>query len=296
VQCVAYSHQYLEHLTRLINQTIERVPPGWTLPEAQVAKIIAHPLQPWSIRYPGQNERIKSEVLLWVQDQGRLVAASQWTWPETSPPGPGSLSWIVAEPGQTAALDALLNTIAARAKACGCRELSLGRYAFGVGWLGIPATQAHLIAGLQDAGWTLQARWVIISGTTENQETSPPPAVAHLELAWRAEEASQEWDLVLMDGDTSVGQCQAWGIPTHFAACDGYNDWTTIEWLGVEPPYQRRGLGRWLLCEQLRRQAERGVRQAILWTESDNRAMRLLAESLGFQAGPECWVFKKTID
>jgi GNAT superfamily N-acetyltransferase len=67
-------------------------------------------------------------------------------------------------------------------------------------------------------------------------------------------------------------------------------------WLGIEPLYQRHGLGRWLLNEQLRRQAQRGVRNAILWTESDNRAMRQLAESSGFRAGPECWVFNKTID
>ena len=65
-----------------------------------------------------------------------------------------------------------------------------------------------------------------------------------------------------------------------------------MEWLGVEPEYQRKGIGSWLIAEQFRRQAQRGVKQVILWTETDNRAFRSLGDALGFQSGPECWDFQ----
>jgi len=61
--------------------------------------------------------------------------------------------------------------------------------------------------------------------------------------------------------------------------------WITFEWLGVESPYQRQGIGRWLLSEQLRRQAQRGIANAILWTEPDNRAMRRIGECWALAMG-----------
>ncbi len=99
----------------------------------------------------------------------------------------------------------------------------------------------------------------------------------------------------LRDGEALVGECQAWGVPPHFAGCPGVAEWMTIEWLGVEEPYRRKGFGRWLLHEQIRRQAQRGIRRCICWTGVDNWAARNLTESLGFRVGPECWEFGKKI-
>lgn len=113
-----------------------------------------------------------------------------------------------------------------------------------------------------------------------------------MRVVWQVDEAALEWELRLCADDQLIGECHAWGIPRHLADCDGYADWITVEWLGVELPYRGRGIGRWLLHEQLRRQAQRGITHAILWTGTDNAAVRRADEALGFQEGPECWEFR----
>jgi GNAT superfamily N-acetyltransferase len=105
----------------------------------------------------------------------------------------------------------------------------------------------------------------------------------------RPEEAALEWDVRAFAGGDLAGECQAWGIPPHLQVCPRAAAWITIEWIGVEGPYQRKGLGRWLLREQLRHQAARGVRHVILWTECEDAAARRFYEALGFTYGPECW-------
>ena len=48
--------------------------------------------------------------------------------------------------------------------------------------------------------------------------------------------------------------------------------------------------------EQLRFHTQRGVKNVIVWTETDNVAARKFNEALGFKYGPECWSYAKTGD
>jgi ribosomal protein S18 acetylase RimI-like enzyme len=117
-----------------------------------------------------------------------------------------------------------------------------------------------------------------------------------VELRWHIDESAVEWILRAYAGQHVVGECQAWGVPAHLASLAGFREWTTIEWLGVEAPYRGQGLGRYLLQEQLRYQAARGIRHVLLWTEPDGAealAARRLYESLGFVYGPALLRFQK---
>lgn len=297
---ITFSSRWLPDLTGLINAHIAQVPPGWTVTEQQVAAVLDTPSL-WNAHYPEETAKFAVETLC-VIDQERLAAAAQWGYPvecestrATDSPAMGFISWITAAPGNGPALSLLLDNLIVRCRERKCRGLGTGRYAFGVGWMGVSTLWPHLITGFEQAGFSRSHRWVIMMGTTDVPVVAAPKCVAPMRIDWRVDEIALEWELRLYADDQLIGECEAWGIPRHLAECDGYAGWITFEWLGVESPYQRQGIGRWLLSEQLRRQAQRRIANAIFWTEPDNRAMRHIGESLGFGYGPECWVFEKTI-
>ncbi|MHC5058701.1 MAG: GNAT family N-acetyltransferase [Planctomycetota bacterium] len=117
-------------------------------------------------------------------------------------------------------------------------------------------------------------------------DPSRPPEPCDVD--WAEDLDMDEWKLSARRGDELVGECEAWGVPDHLKELPGAGEWVTVEFIEVEKPFRRRGWGRWLLREQLRRQAKLGKGRAILWTESGNRPMLGLLASLGFELGPEC--------
>jgi GNAT superfamily N-acetyltransferase len=296
MECTAFLSERMADLTELINAHMAQMPPGWTITECRVAQVLNTPSL-WSMHYPGEAGNFEAETLC-VVDGRCLVAAAQLCYPMqySAESSSGFISWIIAVPGRVKALSLLLDALVTRCREQGCCALDTSRYAFGVGWMGIPVVWPHLVAGFERAGFSCTQHWVMMTGSTDVHTVAMPESVASMHLDWKMDETALEWDLRLCDGELLVGECQAWGIPPHLADCDGYTDWITYEWLGVESPYQGRGIGRWLLAEHLRRQARRGVKRAIFWTETDNRAMRRVGESLGFDYGPECRVFVRIVE
>jgi GNAT superfamily N-acetyltransferase len=266
------------------------------LAEAQVAQVIGMASNLWGVHYPEQNAVFMLDTLC-VLDQGCLVAAAQWGYPVQQRAQPidssGVLFWIVAGPDALEGLRLLLETIEAKSRAAGRPGIMTTRFSFGVGWLGLPAPWSHVVKALQAVGFVVTNRWVILTSTVDIPEVSTPESLASMQVSWQADVAASEWDLRLHAGGALVGECSAWEIPHHFSGCEGYTDWVTMEWLGVEPSYQHKGIGRWLIAEQFRRQAQRGFTHVIMWTETNNQPLLGLGESLSFQAGPECWEFQK---
>jgi GNAT superfamily N-acetyltransferase len=298
MRCVEFSPNLLSDLTRLVNTQLVTMPPGWTLTEAQVAQTVVLASDLWGVHYPEQDSGFESETLC-VLDQGRLVAAAQWGYP--SPQGirtidnSSMLLWVVAEPDKVEGLHLLLETLVGHARAAGSREITTTRFSFGAGWLGIPMSWSHVVTALQAVGFVVSKRWVILTSAVDIPEVSTPESLASMHISWQVNVNAAEWELRLHTDDTLVGECCAWGMPQHFSDCERYTAWVTVEWLGVEPGYQRKGIGRWLIAEQFRKQAQQGVTHVILWTEINNQPLRSLGESLGFHSGPEYWEFQKAI-
>jgi GNAT superfamily N-acetyltransferase len=295
VNCIEFSADLLPDLTRLVNAQLAAVPPGWSLTETQAAQTLAQASDLWGVHFPEQKAVFELETLC-VLDRGRLTAAAQWGFPivpETRGIDNASvLFWIAAEPTSAESLPLLLETLAAHSRAAGSPRITTTRFSFGVGWLGIPALWTHVTEGLQAAGFAVTRRWVILACPASLPEVPAPESIRSMNISWQVDENASEWDFRLHADGELVGECSAWGIPQHFSGSEGYANWITVEWLGVEPAYQRKGIGRWLVAEQLRRQAGRGISKAILWTETNNQALAGLGESLGFQTGPECWEFE----
>lgn len=89
---------------------------------------------------------------------------------------------------------------------------------------------------------------------------------------------SADFDLVAEDGDHRlVAFCIGW-----LSEVQGQR-LGHIEPLGVAPAYQKMGLGRAILCENLRRMADVGAESVFIDAESDNPSSQRLYESLGFR-------------
>lgn len=295
MNCVAFSPDHLAALTRLINSQLAAIPPGWILTEAQVAATIAQASKLWFTHYPEQDTNFVTETLCLI-DQGRLVAAAQWGYSVPLQPDVSDntsvLFWVAAAPESEYGLQLLLETIIQHSHEVSRYKITTSRFSFGVGWLGIPATWTHVIAALQKVGFVVSYRWLILVGGTKMPTVNPPGLLVSIQPSWRIDSNAGEWELQLHTQGKLVSECQAWAVPPHFSACAGYRDWITLEWLGVEPEYQRRGIGRWLMVEQCQAQAQRNISYAIMWTGTDNAPLRRLADSLNFRSGPACWEFE----
>jgi ribosomal protein S18 acetylase RimI-like enzyme len=292
MEVVPYHDNLLPQLTQLVNDHIQLVPPGWTLTPRQVAYVLGKPNAAWTAHYPEDKEIFASHTVCMLENQ-QMVAVANWFFPkplENQAAG-GVLSWLFSRPGHSDSLEALVGAFIGQSAARGCASVYFcPRFGFGVGWFGIPDVWPHIIKVIQESGFEVDGKWVIMTGPAQAGEKNQP--ALDFDFVWQIDEPRLEWELEAKTGNVVAGECQAWGIPAHFRGCPGYEEWITIEWLGVEVPYQRKGLGTRLMREQMQFQAQRGVKNVIVWTETNNTAARKLNKSFGFTEGPECWVFQ----
>lgn len=292
MEIVEYSPSLLPELTQLINQHICSIPPGWTLSEAQVVSVLTDAEPFWTLHYP--EDEPSPTYIICVLDGGHLAAACQWEcW---SPPNDAGLKsatliWIASHPRNADAVDALLGAIIHEANALDCSRIMTSRFGYGVGWLGVATEWTHLAEGFLRAGFAVSDKWIIMTASINQPLQQPRPNSDSVTLNWDVNESSLEWNVEAYVDGALAGECQAWAIPTYFEGCKDFSAWVTVEWLGVEEPYQRRGIGRLLMQEQMSFHAQRGVKNVIVWTETDNIAAQKFNETLGFTYGPQCWSF-----
>jgi mycothiol synthase len=95
-------------------------------------------------------------------------------------------------------------------------------------------------------------------------------------------------DLVAVHEDGQIGAfCHVWINPV--------NKVGLFEPVGTHPYFQRKGLGRAVMLEGLRRLQEGGMRQAIVSTYQDNQAAIKLYESTGFRIVSRLGTYEKDV-
>src|SRR3954466_13060156 len=109
MQIVEYHEKLLPSLTRLINQHIAAIPPGFTLSEAEVGQIVMRGGTLWNIHFPEEREPYPTGTIC-VLEHREVVAAAQWIAPK-QPNGVFSLAWIVAQPEGVLPLRTLLHLL-----------------------------------------------------------------------------------------------------------------------------------------------------------------------------------------
>jgi ribosomal protein S18 acetylase RimI-like enzyme len=113
--------------------------------------------------------------------------------------------------------------------------------------------------------------------------------------AWRQRmllrpEYLPELDLVIEAPD---GELAAFCILWRLRAESGTPIWGQVEPMGVHPRHHRRGLGRALLVEGLRRLQALGIQRVYLETDAFRDAAFALYESVGFQVKEKVLVYRK---
>ena len=291
----------LVDLVRLVNAQMKLVPPGWAVGQEVVAAMLES--DPWRAHYPEDIPAARPKIVV-AEGGGRLAAAVGWYRSDPAEEahdgehrGQCYLPLLLADPVSGAGLGPLLAEVARRARdeGCGFAHVLL-RNPLGLGWFGMPEAWPGAIAALTGEGFEKSEPWVIMTGSIGAALRAGRELPAGVELRWREQAVPVEWDVEALAGGKWIGECNGWDLPDHLRAVPGAKMWTTIEYVGVEDEtWLRRGIGRALLLEQLRRQRERGVENVMLWTEPDNEPMLKLAGSLGFARGPTCWRLRKRL-
>lgn len=293
LRIVPYEPRFLGELQHFINREIAVIPPYWQLSAAQVAAILDHDTL-WAIHFvdePPQPWRWQSMTLCAVDDQDHLLGAMRLDQRYDAAHVTMTLGrWLVGAPEHPEGVRALLDHLTRLYKEGDYQLWVNGRYDFGIGWSGVPVSSAYLTEALHDSGFLPIQKWVVMTADISRWAASGARAApAGCEVRWRVDEMHRERDIQLYANGIMVGECQAWGIPEVFADCTDYPAWMQIEWLGVDEAYQRRGLGRWMLEEQLRWHAGNGVRHCLLYTGVDNVAAQAVNRALGFDTKAEVW-------
>lgn len=278
MQIVEYHEKYLPSLTRLINEQIASMPPSLHFNEEQVNWTIEQGAALWGIHFPGEKFTTAFQTLC-VLEKREVIAAAQWLLPKDESSAL-TILWIVAEPGHPIPLRTLLHLIDRQADARGCGAINSSRFSFGVGWFGIPASWTHIVDAMVEMGYKKEPPWLLMAGDTATE--APVTKVEGLRYHWNMNKPSLEWEFSAYDGETLAGECYVWGIPVHAEDCLNVSQWATVELVEVPKAYRRRGIGKWMLAEQMRFHARRGVKHFMMWTGQRNKAARKLNESLGF--------------
>jgi ribosomal protein S18 acetylase RimI-like enzyme len=88
------------------------------------------------------------------------------------------------------------------------------------------------------------------------------------------------------------------GRAASFCLCwvDPLNQVGLFEPVGTHPDFRRKGLGRAVMLEGMRRLKQRGMRTAVLGVDSDNPGAIKLYESAGFHISDRQWIYEKKLE
>jgi ribosomal-protein-alanine N-acetyltransferase len=103
------------------------------------------------------------------------------------------------------------------------------------------------------------------------------------EAGYSREITSPNSDLLVLETQAQERLSHIIGIGCLWAILDEAH----ITLLGIDAPYRRRGLGRWLLIHLLLAAGDRGLTHATLEVRQSNQAALALYESLGFRVAGE---------
>lgn len=148
---------------------------------------------------------------------------------------------------------------------------------------GIPGWEVRLCRGVDEAAERARAQYGAFN--------SAKPFEAYtrrFERFMRSEAYARALDLVAVDESGRIGAfCIAW--------LDDATRRGHLEPVGTHPDCQRRGLGRAVLMEALRRLGERGMRAVSVLTPEDNAPAQALYRSLGFQPARRLSWYQKSL-
>ena len=114
------------------------------------------------------------------------------------------------------------------------------------------------------------------------------------QLTFSREELDTDLWVVAWDGDRIAGLVQNWIWPEENATLGLARGW--LEHISVRRPWRRRGLGRAITAESLRRLAAAGMTDAMLGVDAENPTGALgLYEGLGFELDHRAAAYRRAL-
>jgi GNAT superfamily N-acetyltransferase len=266
--------QFLAQLQRLINDHLALVVDGWAIPaEAIGQRLQANPAQhildPW----------VRQRATVAATEGGRLLAAAHLLrYGEEEAVGEDyrkamDIAWLVAEPDEPEAADALLEAAGEYGRRWGAAAvfaLDAGLAVPMVG--GLPDAWTHIGLALERAGFEHTAGRIerIYGGTLAGITGEGRPAIAGLAL----EERTQPDGFVLQAivGRAAAGHCECVADLTERGALPALRGWGELAELEVEEGWRNRGIGTWLIQQALRRLRLAGCERLIFSVDSEDEA------------------------
>jgi GNAT superfamily N-acetyltransferase len=243
-----YRPEQLAQVQALVNAHLGALLPGWAVPEALIASQIQrnpgeYVVDPWVI----------ARITICAIEAQRVVAAAHLlrygSGPEVSEfcTNIGTIDWIVAWPDAGEAAAALLAATHQQFEVWGVRKvwadvaLLVGPFA------GVPDAWPHIAAALRAAGYQPDpGRDEMVYGGSIDQVPPPSaPSLAGLEFQRTVGRFGTRFT-ALLEGQP-VGYCECIADLTEGGAAPALRGWAELAEVEVEPSWQRRGIGTWLV-------------------------------------------------
>ena len=133
----------------------------------------------------------------------------------------------------------------------------------------------------------VEARAAVSHGAFASKREAEHHRQDYLEFM-RSPVYTPDLDLVAVASDSRFAAfCICW--------LDNVNQVGLFEPVGTHPDFQRKGLGKAVVCEGLRRMKARGMTTAVLCVEHDNPAAQRLYESAGFHTANKIYTYVKDV-
>lgn len=290
MRLVPFEPHMAPDLARCYNDLVAPMPYSRPVPEAWFADLT-----------PSQWQRCTEEEILVAQEGGEIVgfvhvgvsAPPNKKW--DIPGEPGVIRLLSYRPGQRPVGAALLEA-AERwllehertevVAGCGCYM-----YAFYPVFGHISECISHLPPLLGMAGYENHQTEVFFHWP---DFTPPEASLPSLGVEVVGERTRTQAKLIVRQGEQQVGECRmTWMVddPWH----PQFADWCDCDYLGLDEPFQGKGLGRYLLARGLTEMRAAGARHARINTDWNNYRAYLFYTNLGYRFLDRTFGFQKEL-
>jgi GNAT superfamily N-acetyltransferase len=240
--------QHLPQVQALVNVHLSALMPGWSVTEAFIAGQIR--------RNPGQyitDPWVIERATLCAVERQRVVAAAHLLRYGTDPEvsgfcrNQGAIDWFFAWPDAGEAAQAVLAAAQSQFAAWGVSNAWADGGALVGPFAGVPDVWPHIGAALRAAGYQPdQDRDELTYGGRLDQVVAPgEPPVAGLTLRRTAGSFGTRFTALLEQ--QPVGYCECIADLTEGGALPALAGWAELAEVEIEPEWQRRGIGTWLV-------------------------------------------------
>ena len=224
-------------------------------------------------------------------DDGRIIGfidAGLRPATEKDPQPRGMIRFLCHDPGRRAAGQALLEKVEDALREQGVREIDAFEHHYTYDFYQMHSSYlsdrlAHVAALLGFNDYRRVSGEVFLAWP-DFDAPAPQPLDTSFDIVVESKptpDRRPEVTIKAISGSRQLGVCRTERI-ADYSDNESIRDWFFVEWLGIERPYQGRGLGKHLLARAFVENASAGYRHAAISTAIDNYRAAAFYTNYGF--------------